>query len=227
MPKNKKKSKENDSFLSQFMIQQKGADGLNKKDIKSLTKGGIGFEEVLKVAGNNGLLFSGDAVNKYGISQVQTGTERMPGGRSPKSGGLGYKPVNTYSYRASAAPGAMTAAAQEQSPAPEPVGPIDQWSQSIDSGTQSILDSLNQTIQENQKNQELYMGMYQGLLAQMNAGQQAAAAPYTVTTPVSPGAAAQTSQVTQQIARRPRLRNSTLSIAPMATTSGTGLNIAA
>ena len=207
-------------------ITQKAADGsLSKQDVGQLRKSGVKLGEILKVAGNDGLLFNEEAVDKYGISQVRTGQGRAADfTRSVKSGGLGYRTFDTYAYRAGMEPGAAGQGSAQKKQAAS--APVDQWSQSVDAGTQSIINSLNATIQANQKNQELYMGMFSNLMDQMNVGQQAAAmaSPYAVTT--GPVQGAPTAQTTQVVGRRPRMRNTSLAIGGVAPAAGASLNIA-
>ena len=100
------------------------------------------------------------------------------------------------------------------------------WNQSIDSGTQSLIDGLTKTIADNQANIGLFMGTIGDLMKQMNsASQQKSVAPYAVTTERA-GEMAPTAQLSQTVTRRQRPMNNSLAITPVTQAMGTGLNIA-
>lgn len=100
------------------------------------------------------------------------------------------------------------------------------WLDSLGIGIQTLTDSLNKTIADNQANQQSYMTTIDNLIGQMSAAnQQMFSGPYAVTTQNSvPVMGAQT---TQAINRRQKISNTSLSIRPETTSAGTGLNIAA
>lgn len=125
--------------------------------------------------------------------------------------------------------GAMNNATSQGGPvAPNATNQTNSWGDSVDAGTQAMIDALNQSILDNQNNQQLYMGMISDLMSQLAAvPQQAqqAAVPYAVTT--SANAPAQGAQMTQAISRRLKNLNTSLAIAPSeSAAAGTGLNIA-
>jgi len=101
------------------------------------------------------------------------------------------------------------------------------WADSVDAGTQAMINTLNATVEQNKANQQLYMGMIESLNAQMSAAsKQGFAGPYAVTTSTTNPAMG--AQVTQAIAPRRKFLNTSLAIAPSeSATAGTGLNIAA
>jgi len=114
-------------------------------------------------------------------------------------------------------------------PPPNATNQTQQWSNSVDDGSQSMIDAINAAVAQNQANQNLYMGMINDLMAQMSAAnmqqpQQVSAAPYAVMTTTN--APVQGAQVTQAINRRLKNLNTSLAISPTETaTAGTGLNI--
>jgi hypothetical protein len=114
-------------------------------------------------------------------------------------------------------------------PPPNATNQTQQWSNSVDDGSQSMIDAINAAAAQNQANQNLYMGMINDLMAQMSAAnmqqpQQVSAAPYAVMTTTN--APVQGAQVTQAINRRLKNLNTSLAISPTETaTAGTGLNI--
>ena len=121
----------------------------------------------------------------------------------------------------------------DQGPPPPPnaSNQTQQWSNSVDDGSQAMIDAINASVAQNQANQELYMGMINDLMNQMSAAnmqqqqqQQVSAAPYAVMTTTN--APVQGAQVTQAISRRLKNLNTSLAISPTETaTAGTGLNI--
>lgn len=123
------------------------------------------------------------------------------------------------------------AAAQSSPAAVAPTGGTpsesQSWADSVDAGTQSLINSLNATLEQNKANQSLYMGMIENLNAQMTAANNRAfAGPYAVTT--STAGPAMGAQMTQAIAPRRKYLNTSLAIAPSESASaGAGLNIAA
>lgn len=103
---------------------------------------------------------------------------------------------------------------------------LKEWNQSIDQGTQSMMDSIAKMISENQATTNLFMGTIGDLMKQINsAPQRKAVAPYAVTTE-EVGAMAPNAQTSQTVTARPRPRNNSLTIAPETQAMGTGLNIA-
>ena len=110
---------------------------------------------------------------------------------------------------------------------PNVTNATENWGETVDDGTQAMIDAINQTILDNQANQQLYMGMIGDMMSQMAAVQQQpqqVATPYAVTT--SANAPAQGAQMTQAISPRKKNLNTSLAIAPIETASaGTGLNI--
>jgi len=114
-------------------------------------------------------------------------------------------------------------------PPPNATNQTQQWSNSVDDGSQAMIDAINASIAQNQANQDLYMGMINDLMNQMSAAnmqqpQQVSAAPYAVMTTAN--APVQGAQVTQAINRRLKNLNTSLAISPTETaTAGTGLNI--
>lgn len=103
---------------------------------------------------------------------------------------------------------------------------VNQWGQSIDQGTQSMMDSITKVISENQANVNLFMGTIGDLMKQINsAPQRKAVTPYAVTTEEA-GAMAPNAQTSQTVTARQRPRNNSLTIAPETQAMGTGLNIA-
>lgn len=107
-----------------------------------------------------------------------------------------------------------------------PPSAADQWGQSIDQGSQSMMDGITKMISENQANTSLFMGTIADLMKQINsAPQRKAVTPYAVTTEEA-GAMAPNAQTSQTVTARQRPRNSSLTIAPTTQAMGTGLNIA-
>lgn len=103
---------------------------------------------------------------------------------------------------------------------------VNEWGQSIDQGTQSMMDSITKVISENQANVNLFMGTIGDLMKQINsAPQRKAVTPYAVTTEEA-GAMAPNAQTSQTVTARQRPRNNSLTIAPETQAMGTGLNIA-
>lgn len=174
---------------------------------------------------------------KPGSGWAITGSQTVQ--TTSPSSGSSRSEVPTYTYMAptttrvtqGAGPydGAMNNATSQGGPvSPNATNQTSNWSDSVDAGTQAMIDALNKSILDNQNNQQLYMGMISDLMSQMAAvPQQAqqAAAPYAVTT--SANAPAQGAQMTQAISRRLKNLNTSLAIAPSeSAAAGTGLNIA-
>lgn len=151
-------------------------------------------------------------------------------------------PVKTTPSSPSQSPGGFTMSGANDQGLPPPPGsnpgttpggpgttttaPTTNWWDSIVTGINGVLTTINNQIDTNNKNQELYMGDIQNLISQMTTTPAPQTiAPYAVTTTTN--APAQGAQLTQAISRRLKNLNTSLAIAPATTASaGTGLNIA-
>lgn len=225
---------------------------LTQSEIRNLQNAGISMNKILTVAAKNNATIGQNAQQVYGIDQNKKGAisytppayaePPKPGSgwaitglestqtRSP-NGGVSTAQLPTYTYMA------PTTVKVTQAPTPPPAPTTTQetapataatqnWSDSIDAGTQAMIDALNQSILDNQANQQLYMGMMSDMMSQMAAVQQPqqVATPYAVTT--STNAPVQGAQMTQAISPRKKNLNTSLAISPLESTSaGTGLNI--
>lgn len=229
----------------------KGNNKLTQSEVRNLQNAGISMNKILTVAAKNNATIGQNAQQVYNIDQNKKGVisytpptyaePPKPGSgwavtgsqpvqtRSP-SGGMSSSQTPTFTYMAptkvkvTQAPTAPAAPAQETLPA---TNATENWGESVDDGTQAMIDAINQTILDNQANQQLYMGMMSDMMGQMAAVQQQpqqVATPYAVTT--SANAPAQGAQMTQAISPRKKNLNTSLAIAPIETASaGTGLNI--
>jgi hypothetical protein len=223
---------------------------LTQSEIRNLQNAGISMNQILTVAAKNNATIGQNAQQVYNIDQNKKGviSYTPPASVAPPVPGSGWaitgsqttqSPVikgqststtlPTYTYMApttvkvTQAPAPATAPAAVPAPA---TAPTENWSDSVDAGTQAMIDALNQSILDNQANQQLYMGMMSDMMSQMAVVQQPqqVATPYAVTT--SANAPAQGAQMTQAIAPRKKNLNTSLAIAPLETASaGTGLNI--
>lgn len=104
--------------------------------------------------------------------------------------------------------------------------PTGNWWDSITEGINGVLTTITNSINQNNTNNDLYMGDIRDLITQMGtAPAQQTIAPYAVTT--TSNAPAQGAQMTQAISRRLKNLNTSLAIAPSeSAAAGTGLNIA-
>lgn len=229
----------------------KGNNKLTNSEIKNLTNAGIGLDKIIKVAAKNDATIGKGAQQSFNIDQNKKGviSYTPPFYASPPKPGSGFAVTGaqtasspyvkghsttttlpTYTYMPSTtvkvtqAPAAPAAPAQETLPA---TNATENWGETVDDGTQAMIDAINQTILDNQANQQLYMGMMSDMMGQMAAVQQQpqqVATPYAVTT--SANAPVQGAQMTQAINPRKKNLNTSLAIAPIETASaGTGLNI--
>ena len=229
----------------------KGNNKLTQSEIRNLNNAGISTAKILTVAAKNNATIGQNAQQAYNIDQNKKGvisytpTAAAP---APKPGSgwavsgsqttqspmiKGQRTTTTlptYSFMPSTkvkvtqAPTTTTAPAEQK---PDISNQTEQWSESVDDGSQAMIDAINAAVAQNQANQDLYMGMVSDLMNQMSAAntqQQASVAPYAVMTTTN--APAQGAQVTQAINRRLKNLNTSLAIAPVETaTAGTGLNI--
>lgn len=172
----------------------------------------------------------------WAITGSQTVQTTSPSSGSSKS------QVPTYTYMAptttrvtqAAGPynGMMDNATSEGGPKapgsgdPNVTTPTGNWWDSITEGINGVLTTITNSINQNNANNDLYMGDIRDLIAQMGAAPaQQTIAPYAVTT--SNNAPAQGAQMTQAISRRLKNLNTSLAIAPSeSAAAGTGLNIA-
>ncbi len=226
---------------------------LTQSEIRNLQNAGISMNQILTVAAKNSATIGQNAQQAYNIDQNKKGVisytpptyaePPKPGSgwavtavnntqTSLPKGGYSTSSTPTYTYMApttvKVAQAPAPAPAPAAAPAPAPTTAATQnWSDSVDAGTQAMIDALNQSILDNQANQQLYMGMMSDMMSQMAAVQQQpqqVATPYAVTT--STNAPAQGAQMTQAIAPRKKNLNTSLAITPLETASaGTGLNI--
>ncbi len=237
-------------------VQQalKGNNTLTASEIRNLNNAGISTAKILTVAAKNDATIGQNAQQIYNIDQNKKGvisytpTAAAPapkpgsgwavtGSQSTQSpvikGQSSTTTLPTYSFmpkttvKVTQAPPASAAPAQQT---PEVSNQTQQWSDSVDDGSQAMIDAINASVAQNQANQDLYMGMINDLMNQMSAAnmqqqqQQVSAAPYAVMTTTN--APVQGAQVTQAINRRLKNLNTSLAISPTETaTAGTGLNI--
>lgn len=161
------------------------------------------------------------STNNVAPTYTYMGAPSSGGGGGSRNPIPGYPTVD-FSAK-STAPGVMAPAS---SPATAPTDPMQAWLDSLGIGIQTLTDSLNKQIADNQANQQAYMEMMGNLASQMTtANNQMFSGPYAVTTQNAvPVMGAQT---TQAISRRLKSPTTSLSITPETTTAGTGLNIAA
>lgn len=118
--------------------------------------------------------------------------------------------------------GAGGGASGPSGPAMDPM--TNAWSASIDQAMARMNKQIKAQIQAQTEQTELYMGMMKDMMEQMqNAGQSVQQPAYTVTTTQTPATGAQT---TEEITARKPVTNDTLTIDPVATAAGTGLNLA-
>jgi hypothetical protein len=234
-----------------------GNNRLTASEIKNLNNAGISTAKILTVAAKNDATIGQKAQEIYNIDQNKKGVisyTPAAAAPAPKPGsgwavtgsqatqGPVIKGQNwqdsttnlpTYSFMPSTtvkvtqAPVAAAAPVQQT---PEISNQTQQWSNSVDDGSQAMIDAINASVAQNQANQDLYMGMINDLMNQMSAAnmqqqqQQVSAAPYAVMTTTN--APVQGAQVTQAINRRLKNLNTSLAISPTETaTAGTGLNI--
>ena len=230
---------------------------LTQSEIRNLQNAGISMNQILTVAAKNNATIGQNAQQVYNIDQNKKGAisytpssfaePPKPGSgwavtgfqstqsRSP-NGGVSTAQAPTYTYMAPTTvrvtqsgpyDGMMDGATSQGGPVAPATNATQNWSDSIDAGTQAMIDALNQSILDNQANQQLYMGMMSDMMSQMAAvqqPQQQVATPYAVTT--STNAPAQGAQMTQAISPRKKNLNTSLAITPLETASaGTGLNI--
>jgi hypothetical protein len=218
----------------------RGNNKLTNSEIRNLTNAGIGLDKIIKVAAKNDATIGKEAQQSFNIDQNKKGviSYTPPSYASPPKPGSGFavtgaqtaSSLPTYTYMPSTTvkvkqtPAAPAAPAQATLPA---TNATENWGESVDDGTQAMIDAINQTILDNQANQQLYMGMMSDMMGQMAAVQQQpqqVATPYAVTT--SANAPVQGAQMTQAINPRKKNLNTSLAIAPIETASaGTGLNI--
>lgn len=172
---------------------------------------------------DSGTVYAGSS--QYTTPATQTRT--VNGGVSSTPASTTYNPIVLPKTTVT-----VTKAPTAPATTPAPVDPnvssqTQQWSDSVDDGSQAMVDAINATLAQNQANQELYMGMIGDLMNQMSAAntqQPQSIAPYAMTTTTN--APAQGAQMTQAITRRLKNLNTSLAIAPVETaTAGTGLNI--
>lgn len=121
-----------------------------------------------------------------------------------------------------AAAGGAGGASGASGPAMDPM--TNAWSSSVDAAMAKMNKQIKAQIKAQTEQSELYMGMMKDMMEQMkNAGQSVQQPAYTVTTTQTPATGAQT---TAEIAARKPVTNDTLTIDPVATATGTGLNLA-
>ena len=223
---------------------------LTQSEIRNLQNAGISMSKILTVAAKNNATIGQNAQQAYNIDQNKKGVisyTPTTAAAAPKPGsgwavtgsqsvqtrtpnaGVSTSQTPTYTYMAPTTVKVTQAPTPAPAPAEAPApatAATENWSDSVDAGTQAMIDAINQTILDNQANQQLYMGMMSDMMSQMAAVQQPqqVATPYAVTT--STNAPAQGAQMTQAIAPRKKNLNTSLAIAPLETASaGTGLNI--
>jgi hypothetical protein len=229
----------------------KGNNKLTQSEIRNLNNAGISTAKILTVAAKNNATIGQNAQQAYNIDQNKQGViSYTPTGAAPApKPGSGWAvsgsqttqspmikgqstttTLPTYSFMPSTkvkVTQAPTATADPAQQTPDVSNQTEQWSESVDDGSQAMIDAINAAVAQNQANQDLYMGMVSDLMNQMSASnqqQQMSAAPYAVMTTTN--APAQGAQVTQAINRRLKNLNTSLAIAPVETaTAGTGLNI--
>lgn len=225
---------------SAFNISQNRGTGLISYT-PALTPGMFGMGAAAPAPGS-GFAITGQ--ERYQTNNPQSGSTNhtaptytyMGGGAKQDGGGagqglslygdipMGYGPNNIGPLPSGIGPnlGGATSGPSNQ-PVP---GPMQAWLDSLGIGIQTLTDSLNKQIADNQANQQAYMEMMGNLASQMTtANNQMFSGPYAVTTQGSvPVMGAQT---TQAISRRQKISNTSLSIRPETTSAGTGLNIAA
>jgi hypothetical protein len=229
----------------------KGNNKLTQSEIRNLNNAGISTAKILTVAAKNNATIGKNAQQAYNIDQNKKGvisytpTAAAPapkpgsgwavtGSQTTQSpmikGQSTTTTLPTYSFMPSTTvkvTQAPTATADPAQQTPDISNQTQQWSDSVDDGSQEMIDAINAAVAQNQANQDLYMGMVSDLMNQMSAAntqQQASVAPYAVMTTTN--APAQGAQVTQAINRRLKNLNTSLAIAPVETaTAGTGLNI--
>lgn len=231
-------------------ISNGGNNKLTQSEIRNLQNAGISMNQILTVAAKNNATIGQNAQQVYNIDQNKKGVisytppayaePPKPGSgwavtavnqtqTSLPKGGYSTSSTPTYSYMAPTTVKVTQAPAPAPTPAAAPApatAATENWSDSVDAGTQAMIDALNQSILDNQANQQLYMGMMSDMMSQMAAVQQPqqVATPYAVTT--STNAPVQGAQMTQAIAPRKKNLNTSLAIAPLESASaGTGLNI--
>jgi hypothetical protein len=229
---------------------------LTQSEVRNLQNAGISMNQILTVAAKNNATIGQNAQQVYNIDQNKKGVISytppayaeppkpgsgwaITGSQAVQSrshnGGVSTGHTPTYTYMAPTTvkvtqsgpyDGMMDGATSQGGPVAPATNATQNWSDSIDAGTQAMIDALNQSILDNQANQQLYMGMMSDMMSQMAAVQQPqqVATPYAVTT--STNAPAQGAQMTQAIAPRKKNLNTSLAITPLETaTAGTGLNI--
>lgn len=229
----------------------KGNNKLTNSEIRNLTNAGIGLDKIIKVAAKNDAAIGKGAQQSFNIDQNKKGviSYTPPSYASPPKPGSGFAVTGaqttsspyrqgqsttttlpTYTYMPSTKVKVTQAQAEPAAPTQETLPATkgtENWGDSVDDGTQVMIDAINQTILDNQANQQLYMGMMSDMMSQMAAVQQQpqqVATPYAVTT--SANAPVQGAQMTQAINPRKKNLNTSLAIAPIETASaGTGLNI--
>jgi hypothetical protein len=228
-----------------------GNNKLTQSEIRNLNNAGISTAKILTVAAKNNATIGQNAQQAYNIDQNKKGVISytppsyaeppkpgsgwaVTGSESAQSrtrnGGVSTTALPTYSFMPSTkvkVTQAPTTTADPAEQTPDISNQTEQWSESVDDGSQAMIDAINAAVAQNQANQDLYMGMVSDLMNQMSASnqqQQMSAAPYAVMTTTN--APAQGAQVTQAINRRLKNLNTSLAIAPVETaTAGTGLNI--
>jgi hypothetical protein len=229
----------------------RGNNKLNQSEIRNLQNAGISMSKILTVAAKNNATIANNAQQAYNIDQNKKGVISytpptaaaapkpgsgwaVTGSQSAQTrtvnGGVSTSQAPTYTYMAPTKVKVTQAPAPAPAPAAAPApatAATQNWSDSVDAGTQAMVDAINQSVLDNQANQQLYMGMISDIVSQMAAVQQQpqqVATPYAVTT--STNAPAQGAQLTQAISPRKKNLNTSLAIAPLETASaGTGLNI--
>lgn len=232
-------------------ISNGGNNKLTQSEIRNLQNAGISMNQILTVAAKNNATIGQNAQQVYNIDQNKKGviSYTPPASAAPPVPGSGWAITGSQTTQSPTIKGQSTSATlptytymapttvkvtQAPAPAPAPAAApapataaTENWSDSVDAGTQAMIDALNQSILDNQANQQLYMGMMSDMMSQMAAVQQQpqqVATPYAVTT--SANAPVQGAQMTQAIAPRKKNLNTSLAITPLETASaGTGLNI--
>ena len=231
-----------------------GANLSNNEALKIAEATGKSIAQVMSKAQDKGIGLGSNLIANYNASQPDAGSDSLlravasastPSNLRPLAGlsipsGTSYLGSSSTTaggrttYTPIVQPKAQLAGRQSNTqPNPDPnanqgnAPPVlKDWNNSIDSGTQSLIDGLTKTIADNQANIGLFMGTIGDLMKQMNSvSQQKSVAPYAVTTERA-GEMAPTAQLSQTVVRRQRPMNNSLAITPVSQAMGTGLNIA-
>lgn len=228
---------------------------LTQSEIRNLQNAGISMNQILTVAAKNKATIGDNAQQVYNVDQNKRGAisytpsffaePPKPGSgwavtgfqsaqsRSP-NGGISTTQIPTYTYmapttvkvtQASPSPSPDPNQNQNTDPNASPSPATGNWWDSITEGINGVLTTITDSINANNRNNDLYMGDIRDLINQMSAmPAQQTMAPYAVTT--TNNAPAQGAQMTQAISRRLKNLSTSLAIAPSeSAAAGAGLNI--